>query len=133
MILQNRILFGLLSYIFFYIFFFYYIMILNFVLFTFSPLNYLGWVLRRPKEFLEELMERMVKLMGGGNNQEMELVTQVYRGSGYTTRRQSQLPRYTGRVGATTTRRWSLHRQVYIRDDISSNVLYTYLRRSSLV
>jgi len=35
-----------------------------------------GWVLRRPKEFLEELMERMVKLMGGGNNQEMELVTQ---------------------------------------------------------
>ena len=64
-------------------------MILNFVLFTFSPLNYLGWVLRRPKEFLEELMERMVKLMGGGNNQEMELVTQVYRGGGGGGQKQS--------------------------------------------
>ena len=38
---------------------------------------YLGWVLRRPKQFLEELLERLVKLMNGGNNQEMELVTQV--------------------------------------------------------
>ena len=36
-----------------------------------------GWVLRRPKQFLEELLERLVKLMNGGNNQEMELVTQV--------------------------------------------------------
>jgi len=35
-----------------------------------------GWVLRRPKQFVEELLERMVKLMGGANNQEMELVTQ---------------------------------------------------------
>ncbi|XP_023328115.1 dnaJ homolog subfamily C member 13 [Eurytemora carolleeae] len=35
-----------------------------------------GWVLRRPKQFLEELLERLVKLMNGGNNQEMELVTQ---------------------------------------------------------
>ena len=83
-------------------------MILNFVLFTFSPLNYLGWVLRRPKEFLEELMERMVKLMGGGNNQEMELVTQVYRGSGYTTRRWSWLPRYTGRVGGDNNQEMEL-------------------------
>ena len=37
----------------------------------------LGWVLRRPKQFLEELMERVLTLMSGGNNQEMELVTQV--------------------------------------------------------
>jgi len=35
-----------------------------------------GWVLRRPKQFLEELMERVLTLMSGGNNQEMELVTQ---------------------------------------------------------
>jgi len=35
-----------------------------------------GWVLRRPKQFLEELMERILTLMSSGNNQEMELVTQ---------------------------------------------------------
>ena len=48
--------------------------------FEFSPAfscSVPGWVLRRPKQFLEELLERLVKLMNGGNNQEMELVTQV--------------------------------------------------------
>ena len=43
-------------------------------------MNNVGWVLRRPKQFLEELLERLVRLMqsGGGadNNQELELVTQ---------------------------------------------------------
>ena len=34
-------------------------------------------MLRRPKQFLEELMERILTLMSSGNNQEMELVTQV--------------------------------------------------------
>jgi len=37
-----------------------------------------GWVLRKPKQFVEELLERMVKLMHGGtDNQELELVTQA--------------------------------------------------------
>ena len=33
-----------------------------------------GWVLRRPKQFMIELLERMVGLMSGRDNQQIELV-----------------------------------------------------------
>jgi DnaJ family protein C protein 13 len=38
-----------------------------------------GWVLRRPKQFLEELLERLVRLMqgNGADSQQLELVTQA--------------------------------------------------------
>ncbi len=34
-------------------------------------------MLRRPKQFLEELLERLVQLMQGGDSQQLELVTQA--------------------------------------------------------
>ena len=33
-----------------------------------------GWVLRKPKQFMEELLERMVSLMDGKEGQTLELV-----------------------------------------------------------
>lgn len=34
-----------------------------------------GWVLRRPKQFMEELLENMISLMSGKDNQQIELVS----------------------------------------------------------